>query len=98
MAKNIKAYQPPTHEEIAACAQRIYENEGRPEGKSMDHWLQAEAQLVAERKADAGMSPAKTPAKPATANRTNAVAVSGKESQSSGWQGTAPSRQGLHRN
>ena len=98
MAKNIKAYQQPTHEEIAACAQRIYENEGRPEGKSVDHWLQAEAQLVAERKAEAGMSPAKTAAKSASTGRSANVAVGGKDSQASTWQGTAQSRQGLHRN
>jgi len=44
----------PTHDEIAACARRIYETEGRPEGKAMEHWLQAEAQLIAERKLQAG--------------------------------------------
>jgi hypothetical protein len=100
MAKNIKAYQQPTHEEIAACALRIYEMEGRPEGKSIEHWLQAEAQLVAERKAEAGMLPAKTAAKSAPTGRTATVANSGKESQAPGWQGTgtAPARQGLHRN
>jgi hypothetical protein len=98
MAKNIKAYQQPTYEEIAACAHRIYETEGRPEGKSLEHWLQAEAQLVAERKAEAGMLPAKPAAKPMPAGRTTAVAVASKESQAPGWQATAPARQGLHRN
>ena len=98
MAKNTKAYHQPTHEEIAACAHRIYETEGRPEGKSLEHWLQAEAQLVAERKAEAGMSPAKTAAKPVTSGRATTVAVSGKDSPAPGWQGTAPARQGLHRN
>jgi hypothetical protein len=59
MSKNSKAYRAPTHSEIAACAQLIYEREGRPEGKATEHWLQAEAQLIAERKAEVGMSPAK---------------------------------------
>ena len=98
MAKNVKAYQPPTQEEIAACAHRIYETEGRPEGKALEHWLQAEAQLVAERKADAGMLAAKAAAKPAPAGRTATVAVTSKESAAPGWSASAPSRQGLHRN
>ena len=98
MAKNIKAYQQPTHEEIAAFAHRIYETEGRPEGKSLEHWLQAEAQLVAERKAQAGMMPTKTAAKPMPAGRTTTVAVTGKEPQAPAWQATEPARQGLHRN
>ena len=98
MAKNTKAYHPPTQEEIAACAHRIYETEGRPEGKSLEHWLQAEAQLVAERKVEAGMLPAKTPAKSASTGRSTTVAVSGKDSRAPGWQESAPTRQGLHRN
>ncbi len=59
MSKNSKVYQAPTHAEIAACAQLIYEREGRPEGKAEMHWLQAEAQLIAERKSQAGLSTAK---------------------------------------
>jgi len=50
----------PTHDEIAICARHIYEAEGRPQGKAMEHWLQAEAQLIAERKAQAA-GPAKNP-------------------------------------
>jgi hypothetical protein len=59
MSKNAKSYQTPTHEEIAACAQAIYEREGRPQGRQMQHWLQAEAQLIAERKAASGSAAAK---------------------------------------
>lgn len=47
MSKNVKANQGPTHQEITARAHRIYEAEGRPEGKAMEHWLQAEAQFAA---------------------------------------------------
>jgi Protein of unknown function (DUF2934) len=36
-----------THEEIAVCAYFIWEHEGRPEGRALDHWLQAELQLAA---------------------------------------------------
>jgi hypothetical protein len=34
-----------SREEIAAVAYSIWENEGRPEGRAVEHWLQAEAQL-----------------------------------------------------
>ena len=50
MSKMMKNYNEPTHEEIAALAQRFYEAEGRPNGKAMEHWLRAEAQLVSERR------------------------------------------------
>jgi hypothetical protein len=36
----------PTHHEIAVSAYCIWEQEGRPEGRTLDHWLQAELQLV----------------------------------------------------
>jgi Protein of unknown function (DUF2934) len=36
----------PTHHEIAVCAYCIWEQEGRPEGRALDHWMQAELQLV----------------------------------------------------
>jgi hypothetical protein len=89
MAKNEQPYRKPTHDEIAAFAQRIYEQEGRPQGKAMDHWLQAEAQLTADYKALAGQMPALAPAKPAV------TAPTGK--QTPGWQ--APAKQPvLHRN
>jgi hypothetical protein len=50
MTKMMKNYNEPTHEEITVLAQRFYEAEGRPNGKAMEHWLRAEAQLVSERK------------------------------------------------
>src|SRR5436305_14386860 len=39
----------PSDDEIAARAYEIYEREGRSDGKAMDHWLQAESELRAER-------------------------------------------------
>ena len=39
----------PTNEEIAARAYGIYVREGRAEGRDMDHWLRAEAELINER-------------------------------------------------
>jgi hypothetical protein len=35
----------PTCEEIAAIAYSIWEKEGRPEGRDVEHWLAAEIQL-----------------------------------------------------
>jgi hypothetical protein len=35
-----------THHEIAACAYCIWLQEGKPEGRALDHWLQAELHLV----------------------------------------------------
>ncbi|HEY5706253.1 MAG TPA: DUF2934 domain-containing protein [Terrimicrobiaceae bacterium] len=36
-----------TDQEIAVCAYCIWEQEGKPEGRALDHWLQAEFQLTA---------------------------------------------------
>lgn len=33
------------HEQIATCARLIWEQEGRPVGHELEHWLKAEAQL-----------------------------------------------------
>lgn len=35
------------HEEIAHCAYLIWESEGRPEGRALMHWMQAEVRLLA---------------------------------------------------
>lgn len=42
----------PTHEVIAICAYLIWESEGRPEGRDVDDWLQAELQLHVAAKLD----------------------------------------------
>ena len=36
-----------TEDEIAVCAYFIWEQEGKPLGRALDHWLQAELQLAA---------------------------------------------------
>jgi Protein of unknown function (DUF2934) len=39
------------HEErIRERAHAIWDKEGRPEGKELEHWLRAEAEIVAEEK------------------------------------------------
>ncbi len=38
----------PDHGEIAKRAYSIWEIEGRPSGKDLDHWLRAEAEVQAE--------------------------------------------------
>lgn len=55
MAANKKAYVEPSNEDIAVCAYHIWEREGRPDGKDVVHWVQARAQLIADRKQDAGL-------------------------------------------
>jgi hypothetical protein len=35
-----------TKDEIEVCAYFIWEQEGKPEGRALDHWLQAELQLA----------------------------------------------------
>lgn len=37
-----------THEEISQRARQIWEREGRPEGRDVEHWLQAEEELRRE--------------------------------------------------
>jgi hypothetical protein len=98
MSKNTKGYQAPTHPEIAALAQRIYEREGRPEGKAMDHWLRAEAQLIAERKTQAAATTAKAaPATPAPQKpQTAPAAASAPPAKPAAWQNTP--RQSQSRN
>jgi len=41
----------PSHEEIAKRAYKLFEKKGRAPGHDMENWLQAEAQLMADRKA-----------------------------------------------
>jgi hypothetical protein len=36
---------PPTQGEVSQLAQKFWEDEGRPEGKSEEHWRRAEAEL-----------------------------------------------------
>ena len=39
-------------EDVGRRAILLWEREGRPEGRALDHWLQAEAQLAAEGRPD----------------------------------------------
>jgi hypothetical protein len=41
--------EPLDPEEIAVFAYCIWEHEGRPDGRALDHWLEAERQLMATR-------------------------------------------------
>lgn len=47
------------HEQVRELAYRLWQEDGAPEGRAMDYWLQAEAALTA--------IPTKAPAKPAAA-------------------------------
>jgi hypothetical protein len=95
MSKKTNVYRAPTHAEIAACAHLIYEREGRPNEKATEHWLQAEAQLIAERKAEAGLPLAKAALlNPETARITKPSTPAAPGAPS--WQ--TPSRQALRGN
>lgn len=42
---NTPPHREPTHDEIALCAMTIWEEEGRPQGRDLEHWLLAETRL-----------------------------------------------------
>ena len=44
------------YEEIENCAYRLYEDEGKPEGRADEHWARAEQFIHAERLAIASSS------------------------------------------
>lgn len=74
MTKQTKTFSEPTNDEIAAYAYKLWEAEGRPDGRDLDHWLQAKAHLTADRQYEAGVlaSPAATGKKrKETGNRAN---------------------------
>ena len=66
----------PTPEEIAACAYAIWEREGQPHGRDVEHWLQAEAQLKIDRQEDSLHSVREAIAAALAANRVRQLPVS----------------------
>ena len=48
MSKKEKKANKPTCEEVSTLAYHLYEQEGRPHGRHVDHWLQAELLLSAQ--------------------------------------------------
>lgn len=56
------------HAEIALCAMTIWQSEGQPQGRDVEHWLLAEARLSEAREADAD---ATTGNQPRRARRTD---------------------------
>lgn len=57
-------HREPTHDEIALCAMTIWEEEGRPQGRDLEHWLLAETRLrhalQVEADATSGSQPRRT--------------------------------------
>ncbi|MDB6056756.1 MAG: hypothetical protein JWO95_600 [Verrucomicrobiales bacterium] len=51
----MKTFTEPTQDEIAAYAYKLWEADGRPNGRDGDHWLQAKAHLTADRQYEAGV-------------------------------------------
>ena len=90
MSKLGTDHRKPTHDEIAACAQRIYETEGRPQGKALEHWLRAEAQLSAGRKNE---SPSLVKN---VANQFPASPNGGRNAPTSNWQAASRSNMQKH--
>jgi hypothetical protein len=43
------SHSQPSHDDIEVCAYSIWVFEGKPEGRALDHWLQAEMQIAAAR-------------------------------------------------
>lgn len=52
---------PPTPEEIEICAYLIWHLEGRPDGRALEHWVQAKAQLFAAHYHEESVPPAREP-------------------------------------
>ena len=45
--KSILISKKPTHDDIARLAHDLYEKAGRPEGKHLEHWFNAESMIEA---------------------------------------------------
>jgi hypothetical protein len=81
-------------ERIRTRAYELWEGEGRPEGREVDHWLQA-AQELAEEKGRSSVAGASRSRKPRSATATAAkrtattTAASGTRSRSRAPKGTA---------
>lgn len=60
---------------IAEKAYHLWERDGRPDGRSLDHWLQAEADVAGEAAPDGPEGrKARSPSKPQSAKRGTATA------------------------
>ncbi len=63
MKKSTQSTNPePSHDEISARAQQIYEEQGCPCGKAEEHWREAECQLREAKASDAEMGVVGAPA------------------------------------
>src|ERR1051326_4267779 len=72
--KTLTANSTPTHDEIAAQAYQIYLREGCVEGRDLEHWLQAEAELRGQSNGNQirnGKSASATQMQEATTSRRN---------------------------
>jgi hypothetical protein len=61
----------PTQQEIAQRAYAMWEQEGKPHGRNLDHWLTAEKELT-------GSAPAASPRRTESAKRGSRPAAAGK--------------------
>lgn len=63
-ARRARGTPAPTHDEISAYARAIWEAEGRPHGRDLEHWLMAEANLRRARPPGRKARPAAHPVNP----------------------------------
>ena len=64
-----QASSQPSYDQVALCAYLIWEKEGRPCGREVAHWLQAEKQLLADYHHDNGVLRPPSAATPAKSSR-----------------------------
>ncbi len=75
MSKALKTCVEATQDQIAQYAYYLWECEGRPAGRDLDYWLQAEAHLKSHQGFEAELQPEKTAPTPvAGKNRPTAPA------------------------
>ncbi len=74
MAKKINAENQPSTSDIASLAYQLFEQEGRPQGRDMQHWLEAELLLKSQAPKPATISNNKAQPKNSTNSMSNSRA------------------------
>jgi len=72
MAKHMSDSNLPTHEQITRRAYEIFIERGQPEGRDLEHWLEAEKQL---RAAGQGKSPSQVAATSSANSSANTTPI-----------------------
>ena len=91
MAKQMNDSNIPTHEQITRRAYEIFIERGRPEGRDLEHWLEAEKQLRATSQTKSATPVSASNAPSATPMRATQPAATS-NGRSAGNGRTQPSR------